>query len=221
MPTFLYVLVGIFLFLFLLSLFFRLNHAIQGDQVVLLSKPLSGKNHITVSDSLVPRSFNQPEGITFSYAGWLLVNDFTFNYGKARRVFSKGDCPGLYLDTTSNGLMVAINTYGAKETILISNIPAKKWVHFAVIVNQYSVDIYINGTIRQHHTLGQLPKQDDENIEIGSDEGFDGTINLVSYWPRSLNQEDLDKLVKAMPTDLYTPPAYPQYFDITWYTGRL
>jgi hypothetical protein len=221
MPTFLYVLVGIFIFLFLLSLFFRLNHYIQGDQVILLSKPLSGKNHITLPDPSIPRSFNQPEGITFTYAGWVLVNDFTFNYGKSRRIISKGDCPGVYLDTTSNGLMVAINTYGAKETILISNIPAKKWVHFAVIVNQYSVDIYINGTIRQHHTLGQLPKQDNENVEIGSDEGFDGTINLVSYWPRSLNQEDLDKLVKAMPTDLYTPPSYPQYFDITWYTGRL
>jgi hypothetical protein len=150
------------------------------------------------------------------------MNDFTMNYGQKRTIFSKNDCPGLYLDSTSNSLLVVVDTYGSKESILISNIPARKWIHFGIVVDQDSVDIYINGVIRQHHMLAQLPKQNDSPITIGSDSvGFDGALSGLMYYTRSLTASDMDELSKTVPKDdLHIPPAGPQYFDMTWYTGR-
>jgi hypothetical protein len=189
--------------------------------VILVDGSMSGKTGRTYANQ-IPRSFNQSEGATFTYTGWLLMNDFTMNYGQKRTIFSKNDCPGLYLDSTSNSLLVVVDTYGSKESILISNIPARKWIHFGIVVDQDSVDIYINGVIRQHHMLAQLPKQNDAPIIIGSDSiGFDGALAGLTYYTRSLTASDIDTLSKTVPKDdLSVKPEGPQYFDMTWYTGR-
>jgi hypothetical protein len=168
----------------------------------------------------LPLSLNEPEGLTFTYSMWMLVKDFTTGYGTRRTILTKGDCPGIYLDSTSNSLVVSIKTYGSTETILISNIPALKWMHLGVVVNQQSVDIYINGTLRQHHTLNQLPDQNEAPVEIGGD--WNGVVGQVIYYPRSLSYGEINALASVEP-----PPYQDQvigknnYFDITWYIGRL
>jgi len=195
----------------------------KSDMVDIIPGSLSGKQVKSVSTSL-NRSFNQPEGATFSYTGWILVNDFTYNYGKKRTIFTKDDCPGLYLDTTSNSLLVAVNTYAdIAETVLIHNIPANKWVHFAIIVDQDAMDVYINGIIRQHHSFSQLPKQNEASITAGgrADSGWDGVLATLQYTPRSLSAGEVAALTANVPKDdLRATPSGPQYFDLTWYTGR-
>jgi hypothetical protein len=150
------------------------------------------------------------------------VRDFTTNYGKKRLIFGKGDCPGVYLDTTSNSLLIVVNTYGSTESILISNIPAQKWIHLAIVVNQYSVDVYVNGILRQHHTLGQLPKQNESTVSMGSStEGWDGVLSDLTYYQRSLSPAEVESMAANVPKDdMYRAPAGPQYFDMSWYTGR-
>jgi len=195
----------------------------KSDMIDIVPGSLSGKQVKSASVSL-DRSFNQPQGATFSYTGWILVNDFTYNYGKKRTIFTKDDCPGLYLDTTSNSLLVAVNTYAdIAETVLIDNIPADKWVHFAIIVDQDAMDVYINGIIRQHHSFSQLPKQNDASVTAGgrAEAGWDGVLATLQYTPRSLSAGEVAALTANVPKDdLRGKPSGPQYFDLTWYTGR-
>ena len=213
---------GILLVLFFLALvIFFVWYAAQkpSEEIVLVAGSKRGDVESSVALAL-PLSYNQPEGMTFTYTGWVLVKDFTTGFGRKRRIFSKGDCPGLYLDSTSNSLMVAVKTYGSTETILIPNIPAMKWMHVAIVVNQHAVDVYINGTLRQHHTLGQLPDQSETAVVIGK--GWDGVIGRLSYRPRSLSNAEVRTLSQeAPPSDLIAKTSGPQYFDISWYIGRL
>ena len=194
------------------------------DTIDLLPGSISGKESKVVQGTNLSRSFNQKEGATFTYTGWILVKDFTYNYGQKRIIFTRDDCPGLYLDTTSNSLLVVIKTFGSTpETILISNITANKWIHFAIVVDQDSVDIYINGVVRQHHTLLQLPKQNNSAITIGSNGagGWDGVLAELQYTPRSLSAGEIAALTENVPkNDLTVPPSGPQYYDLTWYVGR-
>jgi hypothetical protein len=173
------------------------------------------------SDAIVlPTSYNQPQGLTYSYACWILVKDFTVGYGTRRRIFSKEDAPGVFLDSTSNSLLVNIATFGAMESILVPNIPAQKWVHFALVVDQHAVDVYINGMLREHKTLAQLPKQNDRGVKMAG--GWSGVLARLSYWARSLSGEEVKKLSRdPVPDNLERQPSAPQYFDITWYIGRL
>jgi len=194
------------------------------DVIDILTGSISGKEAKTVQGNKISRSFNQKEGATFTYTGWILMKDFTYNYGQKRLIFTKDDCPGLYLDTTSNSLLVVIKTFGnTPETILISNITANKWMHFAIVVDQDSVDIYINGVVRQHHTLNQLPKQNESAITMGSNAaaGWNGVLANLQYTPRSLSAGEVAALTANVPKDdLSVPPSGPQYYDLSWYIGR-
>jgi hypothetical protein len=190
-----------------------------GSEIQILKGSMRGNSERTES-ILLPTSYNQPEGLTYSYACWLLVKDFTTGYGRRRQIFSKENSPGLFLDSTSNALTVNINTFGPMESIPIPNIPAQKWIHFALVVDQHAIDIYINGVLRRHHTLEQLPKQNESPIKMGGD--WNGVLARLSYWARSISVEEVKKLAaEPLPDDLDRKPAGPQYFDITWYIGRL
>jgi len=194
------------------------------DAIDILAGSISGKELKSVPGEKLSRSFNQKEGATFTYTGWILVKDFTYNYGQKRLIFTRDDCPGLYLDTTSNSILVIIKTFAeTPETILISNITANKWIHFAIVVDQDSVDIYINGVVRQHHTLLQLPKQNNSAVTLGSNTatGWDGVLSNLQYTPRSLSAGEVAALTANVPKDdLTIPPSGPQYFDLSWYIGR-
>ncbi len=173
-----------------------------------------------VQNYKLTRSYNQKEGIEYSYEGWILIKDFTTGYGKRRRIMSKNDSPGIYLDGTSNSLIFVIDTFGAKESIMVTNIPAMKWLHFAIVVNQTEVDIFINGTLKQHHTLNQLPKQNDDPIVMGPD--WNGVLARTRYYAYELKPEMIKRLSRdTPPDDLIPEPARPQYFDLSWYLGRL
>jgi hypothetical protein len=190
------------------------------DSVAVIPDLQSGQISTSrVATTLLP-SMNQPQGRVYSWTGWLLVKDFTQGYGTKRKIFSKGDAPGLYLDTTSNALSLAVKTYGTTETILVPNIPAMKWIHVGIVVDQQSVDLYINGTLRQHHTLTQLPDLTDDPVTTGP--GWDGYIGQLVYTRRALSYGEISALASQ------PPPTLPEetvgkngYFDITWYIGRL
>jgi hypothetical protein len=194
--------------------------AVPSDQVSLVVGSQPGKDTKSISVAL-PQSFNQPEGLTYSYSGWVLVNDFGAGYGTRRTIFKTGeDTPALYIDSTSNAFVVAVKTFGATETILIPSIPALKWLHIGLVVDQQAVDIYINGTLRQHHTLGQLPHQTtNPTIQMGP--GWDGVLARLVYYSRALRSTEIKRLAaEPVPDDLRKTPAAPQYFDLSWYIGR-
>ena len=202
-----------------LAVYLWVSKPVVTDAKSLVSATQSGMVKTSTTYQL-PTSFNEPEGLTYSYSMWILIKDFTTGYGTRRTILSKGDSPGIYIDSTSNSLVVAVKTYGTKETILIPNIPAMKWIHLAVVVNQYSVDIYINGTLRRHHSLTQLPDQTNDPVEVGP--GWNGLIGKAIYYPRSLSYAEINQMANE------DPPAHNEavigkknYFDITWYTGRL
>lgn len=194
--------------------------AVPTDQVNIVVGSQSGKESKAVSPAL-PQSFNQPEGLTYSYSGWVLVNDFGAGYGQKRTIFKVGDdSPALYIAPNQNDLILAVKTFGTTETILIPSVPALKWLHLGVVVDQQAVDFYINGTLRQHHTLGQLPKQESSpTIQMGP--GWDGVLAKLVYYSRALRPAEIKRLAaQPVPDDLQKKPAAPQYFDLSWYIGR-
>lgn len=188
------------------------------DGIPLLIGSRSGLTEDTRS-YVTPRSFNQPEGAVFTYTTWVLVNDFTLGFNTLRRIFSKGDCPGLYINE-SNSLLVKVDTFGNVQNIVIPNIPASKWLHIAIVVDQRSVDVYVNGILRKHQELTQLPEQNNANVITGP--GWDGVIGNLVYYTRALSTSEIQLLAsKAPPDDLRTKVGSGNYFDKSWYMGRL
>ena len=172
----------------------------------------------------LPKSVNKPEGIQFTYTGWLRIDDFAYRYGEPKVIFVKGSadlsvaCPALLIDANTNSLLVKIDTFGAQETISVVSVPAKKWLHVGIVVKQESVDVYINGILYAHHILTQLPKQNTSSVLNSPAGGFAGRIVRLEYSPEALsNSEILSKAGEHPPTGDEKDQVFPQYFDMSWF----
>jgi hypothetical protein len=178
------------------------------------------------SKTIIPKSVNQKEGLTFSYTCWVKIDDFSYRYGSQRVIFTKGPtdlssvCPALLVDSNTNSLLVKLDTFGATEIVPISNIPAKKWIHVAIAVDQDSVDVYINGILHTHHTLAQLPRQNDGTVHTGIDGGFDGKIASLEYYSYFMTPAQVKASMNSVPSPDPNEGigAMPPYFDISWWT---
>ena len=200
------------------------NKEVTSNSTDITTSAMSGMKEYKYSKKL-PESYNQPKGIEFSYAGWIYVEDFTYKYGHEKIIFVKGSadmsvaCPAIVLDGNTNTLLVKIDTYGAQEIFPVHNVPAKKWLHFAIAVSQSSVDIYINGTLKEHHTLSQLPRQNSGQLIVAPSGGFDGRVSSLKYFNYTLKPSDVEGLAKSAPIVTESENVMPPYFDASWYTS--
>jgi hypothetical protein len=179
------------------------------------------------SPTKIPHSFNEAQGMTFSYSCWIKVNDFSYRFGAPKVIFTKGPidlsvmCPALFLDASTNSLIVKIDTFGGTEVIPVGNISAKKWTHVAIAVSQESVDIYIDGNLYLHHTLIQIPKQNSETVHTTIAGGFDGSIAGLTYYKYLLTPDLIAPLLASAPEVGPDTSALPQYRDNSFWLNHL
>jgi hypothetical protein len=196
----------------------------NAGSIPIIGKTVDATQSITSSGTILP-SMNQKEGMTFSYTAWMVFEDFTYRMGTQKVIFTKGAqdlssmCPGVFLDSNTNTILVKIDTFGAQEVIPIPNIPAKKWVHFGLVVDQDSVDVYINGTLHTHHTLSQLPRQNPGPVHIGLNGGFKGSIADLKYYAYFLTPEQIKGTMTSVPQKNVEEPAAPPYSNVVWSIG--
>ena len=187
---------------------------------VAVQTPITDGKHSVSSPYSLPRSLNQDKGIEFSYTCWIKIDDFAYRYGQKKVIFSKGpedlssECPALLVDSLTNSLLVELDTFGAREVIPISNIPAKKWIHVGIVVGQDAVDVYINGELKTHHSLSQMPKQNNGTVHMGVGGGFEGKMAGLQYYTYLLTPDTIRSVMgsppKSDPTDANAPT--PPYF---------
>jgi hypothetical protein len=187
-----------------------------------------GKKTFTSKQDL-PRSLDQKEGMAFSYTCWVKIDDFAYRYGQPKVIFTKGStdlktmCPALLVDSNTNSLLVKLDTFGGTETIPIGNIPAKKWLHIALAIDQDAVNIYVNGNLYLHHSLTHVPKQNSSTVSTGIEGGFDGKISNLEYYSYLLTPDNVRSAMSSTPQPTPSEKGVgilPPYFDMSWWTGR-
>jgi hypothetical protein len=201
------------------------SQGVFSNATVIQASTEDGRKQYT-SNKAIPRSLDQNEGLTFSYTCWVRIDDFAYRYGQPKVVFTKGSpdlktmCPALLVDGNTNSLLVKLDTFGGTETIPIGNIPAKKWIHVAIAVDQDSVDVYINGNLYIHHSITQIPKQNNSTVSTGIAGGFDGKVSNLQYYGYLLNPDSVRSSMASPPEGEKGVDILPPYFDISWWTGR-
>ena len=128
--------------------------------------------------------------------------------------------PGLYLDGTTNKLLVAMQTFNPKdEVVSIPDIPLKKWLHVVIRLENRNLDIYINGTIVVRHELQNVPKQNYNDIYISQNNGFSGEQSSLRYFNRALTSLEIQRLVQKGPnmSSGGVSSPFPPYLSSRWF----
>jgi len=195
---------------------------------ILIVGPLQNGQNYTQIDAAIPLSLNEREGIEFSYAGWIQVNDYA-PPSQHPIIFTKGDVAGIQkspavsLNSGRNELVIEQDTYekGRPARIVIPNMPANKLIHLAICVNQKSFDVYINGLLYSHTSLHALPMQNSQPVFIAGNGGWNGQIGSLIYFNYELSAEKVHSLANTAPTQSpNSMPYYPNFLSSGWWVSN-
>lgn len=186
--------------------------------VILVNRAKKNKANVSVlmgpptdAFDLKDKSFpvkNSDEGLEFSYSVWIYIQDWTRGW---KNIFVKGDktdgagtnsarAPGLWLYPDTNALHARINTFASpNEGCDIKNIPLQKWVHIAYILNNRTVDIYIDGKLERSCVLRGVPKLNDEPVRVCDNGGYFGKISNLVYFRYAMKPDEVYKIYASGP----------------------
>jgi hypothetical protein len=187
---------------------------VDAKQLIVIPQDPESQGSITIT-----RSVNADKGIEFTWSVWIFIDDLTYNSGKYRCVFYKGNdfakntgsqdayglnfpnnAPGLYIAPNTNSLKVIMNTFNViNEEISIDNIPINKWVNVIIRCQNNTLDVYINGTITKSHHLNGVPRQNYGDVFIAPNGGFSGYISNLWYYNYGLGVSEISKLASKGP----------------------
>ena len=201
----------------------------------------------------VSLSNNERSGIEFSYTFYLNVSPTAFRqeYGLSH-IFHKGYpaefpllAPGVYMRSDTNTLRVYMNTYKTwNNYVEVENIPVSKWVHIAIVCNESSLEVYVNGNLAKKLSFdGYAPYQNFEDIICFSqrtislkqsivpsveDNGFNvfgcmaGQLSRLNYFSYALCYAEIQQLMNEGPSSKIQSASstgnVPPYLDDTWWS---
>jgi len=208
-----------------------INGMVDAKQLIVIPQDPTVDNAITIN-----RSVNATDGIEFTWSVWIFIDDLTYNSGKYKTIFYKGNdglqsnglnfpnnAPGLYIAPNTNDLVIIMNTFNIiNEEIIINDIPLNKWVNVIIRCENVNLDIYINGLVTKSHNLHGVPKQNYGDVYVAMNGGFSGFISNLWYYDYGLGIGTIQEIVKHGPnTTLSGNNAInekdPNYLSMRWY----
>lgn len=132
--------------------------------------------------------------------------------------------PGLWFHPNTNSLRLYMNTFkNMNEYIDIGNIPTNKWYHLTIVVKETSLNLYVNGFLKQKNHLSSLPRQNFGNAYIGLNGGFSGFVADLKYHNYALSAAQVLKSVGNPPTSITCTDSSdnsPPYLDTNWWQNK-
>jgi hypothetical protein len=221
------------LILFIAFLIYIIYVAVQASQKAAKNSPIIVND---VIDAYIARpSFKLPQviqGMNHAFSTWIYVKDWNYKFGQYKNILWKGNppssatpspspivsnihCPSIWLYPLTNSLKVVTSTSAVEqvESCDIQNIPLMSWVHIVYVLNNRTVDIYINGKLERSCALRGIPTitNDPVYVTTGSPQaGFYGKMGKTQYFTKALLPNDVANMYQQGP--LGTTQYQVQFF---------
>ena len=224
-------LVGIFLVIVVGMVVYWIYQAYQRAQHGDSQNPILVSGSIDASDPDNSKSWALPQSssanssnMAFTLSYWIYIADWSYRQDKIKALIVKanesGDmgteadvAPGMYLDAFKNNLIVATKVIG-KDTpqyCNIANIPIQKWVHVAYVLDNRSVDVYVDCKLERSCILTGVPHLNNAKLHLfpetnlktnsinDNQTGFLGQMASLRYFSQALRPVDIARLCNGGP----------------------
>ena len=224
----------IILVLFIAFLIYIIYNAIQASQAAAANSPVIVNDVIDAYIATPPVQLPQvTQGMNQSFSTWIYVKDWNYRFGQYKNILWKGNptstsstagtpilgnnhCPSLWLYPLTNSLKVVTSTSVPEgvESCDIQNIPLMSWVHIVYVLNNRTVDTYINGKLERscalrgiptisndpvYITYGSTPSKSSPSAGTQSQAGFYGKIGKTVYYTSALLPNQVANLYQQGP----------------------
>lgn len=223
----------IILVLFIAFIIYIIYVAVQASQAAAANSPVIVND---VIDAYVSRpAFTLPQvtqGMNQTFSTWIYVKDWNYKFGQYKNILWKGNptntstqagaiaisnvhSPSMWLYPLTNSLKIVTSTSVPEqvESCDIQNIPLMTWVCIVYVLNNRTVDIYMNGKLERSCALRGIPTITNDPVYITSGSpqpGFYGKIGKTQYFTKALLPNDVANLYQQGP--LGTTQYQVQFF---------
>lgn len=181
----------------IIVIIYLLKKYVFKSQITLTSKQ-PANTLTTISSSSIP------SGVTynFTYSIWIYIDDWSYNYGSEKVIFTKGDSPKVSLGANENDLSVSMQLDSESNTFMcgLPDVPLQRWTNIIITLNGRSMDIYLNGKLTRTCLLKSVPKIDTtSNLLLTPNGGFSGYTTNFKYWSDTVNPQQAWNIYKSGP----------------------
>jgi hypothetical protein len=163
---------------------------------------LSGKQAANLLTTINASSISSGVTYNFTYSIWLYIDDWSYNYGSEKIIFTKGDSPKVSLGANENDLNVSMKLDGGSNTFMcgLPNVPLQRWTNIIITLNGRSMDLYLNGKLTRTCLLKEVPNIDTtSNLLLTPNGGFSGYTTNFKYWSDTVNPQQAWNIYKSGP----------------------
>jgi hypothetical protein len=165
-------------------------------------------NTTTAPASISVSSLTNPKSTRYSYGIWVYVN--TWNVANNKVIFSRYNDIVVYLDNTSAVLKcivgpnyndptvttvsntIDLNKVSTTNAITVtSNFPIQKWVYLTFVIDNQTIDIYLDGKMVKSLAIQQVSPDDKNNIYYGYGSGFDTVVSGFQRWASPIDPQSV------------------------------
>jgi hypothetical protein len=223
----------IIIILFIIFLIYIIYLAIKASKLAAASSPVIVND--VINAYIARPAFLLPQvtkGMNHSFSTWIYVKDWNYKFGQYKNILWKGNpdntsthplsvnvsnihCPSIWLYPLTNSLKVVTSTSVPEnvESCDIQNISLMTWVNIVYVLNNRTVDIYINGKLERSCALRGIPTitNDPVYMTTGSPQaGFYGKVGKTQYFIKALLPNEIANIYQQGP--LGTSQYQVQFF---------
>jgi len=213
----------IVLVIFIVLLIYIIYAAVLAAQSASANSPVIVDDVINAYQQRPPFKLPQvTQGMNQSFSTWIYVKDWNYKFGQYKNILWKGNpatsssknssdinsssihSPSLWLYPLTNSLKVVTSTSAPSgvESCDIQNIPLMSWVHIVYVLNNRTVDIYLNGKLERSCALQGIPNITNDPVYLTTGTplpGFYGKLGKTIYYTKPLLPNEVANLYQQGP----------------------
>ena len=138
----------------------------------------------------------------YSITSWIRINpqppNARANGNDFIKILSYDGKPDIYYNPQYNRIEVRVKNDNGEETVVYGSddFPLQRWNHFVLNFNSGTLDVFINGELIISQP-GLLTRMTRKPIVVGDDNGVQGGIRDVMYFPYILSKQEIDVFNKT------------------------
>lgn len=166
-------------------------------------------------------------GYEFTFSTWLYIKDWGYKYDQPKHVFQFGSNesphPRVTLYPQENNLSIEMATYKRGgvgiERCDLKNIRVQRWIHLGLVLQNKTLDVYLNGNLARSCTFENVPKLLPwGDLIVTKDGGFEGVISDLFYSNEAFSATHMNFMYRKGHTHIdiekYFANIYPKLENI-------
>lgn len=163
-------------------------------------------------------------GYEYTFSTWLYIKDWGYKYDQPKHVFQFGSNdsphPRVTLYPQENNLSIEMATYnGGIKQCDLKNIRVQRWIHLGLVLQNKTLDVYLNGNLARSCTFENVPKLLPRgDLIINQNGGFEGVISDLFYSNKAFSATHMNFMYRKGHTHIdiekYFANIYPKLENI-------